>query len=90
MAPPLLPCSKLRRLPPPGQAAFLKALREVVASTEDVGERFADEARAMHYGDAAQRSIRGQTSRAEAMELLEEGIEVMPLSLPASVKGTLQ
>ncbi len=75
---------------PPGQAAFLKALREVVASTEDVGERFADEARAMHYGDAAQRSIRGQTSRAEAMELLEEGIEVMPLPLPASVKGTLQ
>ncbi|MFN3570834.1 MAG: DUF1178 family protein [Polaromonas sp.] len=75
---------------PPGQAEFLKALREVVASTEDVGERFADEARAMHYGDAEQRSIRGQTSRAEAMELLEEGIEVMPLPLPASVTGTLQ
>jgi hypothetical protein len=71
-------------------AAFLKALREVVASTEDVGQRFADEARAMHYGDAEQRSIRGQASPAEAIELLEEGIEVMPLPLPAAVKETLQ
>jgi hypothetical protein len=75
---------------PPGPAEFLKALREVMARTEDVGERFADEARAMHYGDAEQRSIRGQASRAEAIELLEEGIEVMPLPLPAAVKETLQ
>ena len=71
---------------PPGPAEFLKALREVMANTEDVGERFADEVRAMHYGDAEQRSIRGQASRAEAVELLEEGIEVMPLPLPAAVK----
>lgn len=75
---------------PARQAEFLKALRQVMANTEDVGERFADEARAMHYGDAEQRSIRGQASRAEAMELLEEGIEVMPLPLPAAVKETLQ
>ena len=74
----------------PQHAEVLKALRELVAHTEDVGERFADEARAMHYGDAEQRSIRGQASRAEAMELLEEGIEVMPLPLPAAVKETLQ
>lgn len=74
----------------PKHAEFLKALREVVANTEDVGERFADEARAMHYGDAEQRSIRGQASRAEAIELIEEGIEVMPLPLPALAKETLQ
>jgi hypothetical protein len=73
-----------------GQAAFLTALRHVLANTEDVGQRFADEARAMHYGDAEQRSIRGQASRAEAIELIEEGIEVMPLPLPAAVKETLQ
>lgn len=73
-----------------GQAKFLKALREVMANTEDVGKRFADEARAMHYGDAEQRSIRGQASRAEAIELIEEGIEVMPLPLPAIAKETLQ
>lgn len=74
----------------PGPAEFLKALRAVMANTEDVGERFADEARAMHYGDSEQRSIRGQASRAEAIELMEEGIEVMPLPLPAAVKETLQ
>ncbi|MDO9438164.1 DUF1178 family protein [Hydrogenophaga sp.] len=75
---------------PAGQAAFLKALRHVVANTEDVGARFADEARAMHYGDAEQRNIRGKASPREAVELLEEGIDVMPLPLPAAVKETLQ
>ncbi len=75
---------------PAGQAEFLKALRHVLAHTEDVGERFADEARAMFYGDAEQRNIRGQASRSEAIELLEEGIDVMPLPLPAAVKETLQ
>lgn len=81
--------------PPAGQnaaeqAAFLKALRHVLAHTEDVGTRFADEARRMHYGEQEARSIRGQTSAREAMELMEEGIEVMPLPLPAAVKETLQ
>lgn len=75
---------------PAEQAAFLKALRHVVANTEDVGERFADEARRMHYGDAEARSIRGQASVREAVELMEEGIEVMPLPLPAALKETLQ
>ncbi len=75
---------------PAEQAAFLKALRHVLAHTEDVGKRFADEARRMHYGEAEARSIRGQTSAREAMELQEEGIEVMPLPLPAAVKETLQ
>jgi hypothetical protein len=75
---------------PAAQAEFLKALRHVLANTEDVGQRFADEARAIHYGDAEQRNIRGQVSRGEAIELIEEGIEVMPLPLPAAVKETLQ
>ncbi len=75
---------------PADQAAFLQALRHLVANTEDVGKRFADEARRMHYGDAEARSIRGQASAREAVELLEEGIEVMPLPLPAIVKETLQ
>jgi len=72
------------------QAAFLQALRHVLANTEDVGTRFADEARRMHYGEQEARSIRGQTSVREAVELLEEGIEVVPLPLPAAVKETLQ
>ena len=72
------------------QAAFLKALRHVVANTEDVGDRFADQARAMHYGDAEPRSIRGQATPREATELMEEGIDVMALPMPAALKETLQ
>ena len=75
---------------PRQQAVFLKALRHVLANTEDVGNRFADQARAMHYGDAEQRSIRGQTTPREAMDLMDEGIEVMPLPMPAAFKETLQ
>ena len=77
-------------LPPAEQAAFLKALRHLVAHTEDVGQRFADEARRMHYGESEARSIRGQASVREALELLEEGIEVMPLPMHAVLKETLQ
>jgi hypothetical protein len=62
----------------------------VIANTEDVGTRFADEARRMHYGEQEARSIRGQASMRETVELLEEGIEVVPLPLPAAVKETLQ
>ena len=77
-------------MPPSAQAAFLKALRHVLAHTEDVGQQFADEARRMHHGEVEARSIRGQASAREAVELLEEGIEVMPLPLPAALKETLQ
>ena len=73
-----------------GQADFLKALRHLVANTEDVGRRFADEARRMHYGHIQTRSIRGRASPREAVELLEEGIEVMPLPMSAALKKTLQ
>lgn len=72
------------------QAAFLGALRQVVATTEDVGQRFADEARRMHYGEVEARSIRGQASVREAVDLLEEGIEVMPLPMLPVLKQTLQ
>lgn len=82
--------SPVSGMSPVQQAAFLQALRQVVAQTEDVGEKFAEEARRMHYGDAEARNIRGQTSAREAMELLDEGIEVLPLPLPALLKETLQ
>ena len=72
------------------QAAFLNAVRHVLANTEDVGDRFANQARAMHYGDAEPRSIRGQTTQREAIELIEEGIDVMALPIPAALKETLQ
>lgn len=72
------------------QAAYLQLARRIVAETEDVGERFAEEARKMHYGEAEERSIRGQASREETEALLDEGITVMPLPLPDALKGPLQ
>ena len=72
------------------QGDWLKMVRQVMANTEDVGSHFAEVARQMHYGEADERSIRGQTSREEAVALLEEGISVMPLPMPAALKETLQ
>lgn len=77
-------------LPPALQAAWLDLARKIVAHTEDVGARFAQEARRMHHGEVQERAIRGQATPDEAMELLEEGIAVMPLPLPAAAKETLQ
>jgi hypothetical protein len=75
---------------PAVQAAFLTTLRQIVASTEDVGQQFADEARRMHYGEVEARSIRGQASARDAVDLMKEGIEVMPLPMLAVRKETLQ
>ena len=72
------------------QADWLKMARHVLANTEDVGSHFAEVARQMHYGETDERSIRGQTSREEAVALLEEGISVMPLPIPDALKGPLQ
>jgi hypothetical protein len=75
---------------PDAQVQWLKALRHVLAHTEDVGERFADEARRIHYGETAERGIRGQATPDERDALRDEGIEVMPLPLPAALKEPLQ
>ena len=72
------------------QAQWLQAVRRVIERTEDVGERFAEEARRIHYGEVPQRGIRGQASHSDAEALKEEGIEVMTLPLPAALKGTVQ
>ena len=69
------------------QALWLKAVRHVIDNTEDVGPRFAEEARRIHYGEAEQRGIRGQATAEERAALADEGIEAMPLPLPASLKG---
>lgn len=72
------------------QARLLRAMRELMRQTEDVGERFAEEARKIHYGESEERGIRGQASPEQTRELLEEGIAVMPLPLPEGLKGPLQ
>jgi hypothetical protein len=72
------------------QAAYLQFARRVVAETEDVGERFAEEARKIHYGESEERGIRGKASREETEALLDEGITVMPLPVPEGFNGPLQ
>ena len=72
------------------QAAWLQAVRHVLRHTEDVGERFPEEARRIHYGETAHRGIRGQASPAERAALADEGIEVMPIPMPAGLKGPMQ
>jgi hypothetical protein len=62
----------------------LKELRDhLTQNAENVGGRFPDEARKMHYGEKEHRSIYGEASPKDAKEMLEEGIEFHPLpSLP--------
>ena len=72
------------------QVAWLQMVRQVMAQTEDVGERFAEEARRIHHGEAEERGIRGQASREETQALLDEGITVLPLPIPKGLKGPLQ
>ncbi|KVO44017.1 hypothetical protein WM34_22565 [Burkholderia ubonensis] len=72
------------------QAQVMRALRDVLEKTENVGERFAEEARRIHYNEAPVRSIRGVTTPEDAQALVEEGIDVMPLPIPGALKETLQ
>ncbi len=72
------------------QAAWLKMVRHVMANTEDVGERFAEEARKIHYGESEERGIRGQATPQQTEALLEEGISVLPLPIPKGLKEPLQ
>lgn len=65
---------------------MLKMVQAAWKESEDVGERFPEEARRIHYSETAARSIRGLATRAEAADLLEEGIPVMTLPLPPTDK----
>lgn len=79
-----------QRAAPPAtlQALYLKAVKQVLAQTEDVGDRFAEEARRMHYDEAPERGIRGSASPEEVQALAEEGIETFPLVVPDALKQT--
>jgi hypothetical protein len=60
---------------------FVRMRREIEANTDDVGAKFPDVARAIHFGDEPERAIRGRASLAEAKSLLEDGVAVMPLPM---------
>ena len=60
--------------------AKIKELRDhIVKNADNVGERFPNEARKMHYGDIEHRPIYGEASPEEARSLIDEGVEVSPL-----------
>lgn len=61
--------------------SFIKGVRQQIDSAEDVGEKFASEARAMHYGDMPERNIKGTAKLEDMVELLEEGVPVLPLGV---------
>ena len=64
--------------------AMLREIREhVTKNAENVGDRFVDEARRMHYGETKHRSIFGEATIDEAKALIEEGVEVQPLPVIA-------
>lgn len=74
---------------PPGAikqmlAAMAEIQKKIVAQSEHVGPRFAEEARAIHHGEAEARSIYGACSPAEAETLRDEGIDVAPLPFPVA------
>jgi len=72
------------------QAAWMQAIKQVLANTEDVGPRFAEEARRIHYGEVEARGIRGLATPVEAKALREEGIEFASLPVPQALKEPLQ
>jgi hypothetical protein len=74
-------------VPDPRQQAMVAALRElrkhVTANADYVGDRFAEEARKIHYDEVEARGIYGEATGEEAKALADEGIEFLPLpSLP--------
>jgi hypothetical protein len=60
-------------------AKLKEAVANICANADDVGEKFPEEARKIHYGEADARGIVGQASLDEVRDLLDEGIDVAPL-----------
>lgn len=76
------PAAEREQTPPvqaPAEGEALKALRHLIAQSENVGAGFAEEARKIHYDEVPKRSIRGQATPAQAAELRDEGIDFMSL-----------
>lgn len=72
------------------QAKAAELLQQVIANTEDVGERFAEEARRMHYNETPDRAIRGVATLPECEALVEEGIDITPLPFAVPLKHPVQ
>jgi hypothetical protein len=68
-------------------AAMAAEQKRILAQSEHVGAGFADEARAIHLGEAGARAIPGRATREEAESLIEDGIPVAPLPFPVVEPG---
>lgn len=73
------PVSAPASAPQPAENPIERLRAEVEANSEDVGTRFADEARAIHLGDAPERQIHGEARPEEARALVEDGVPILPL-----------
>ncbi len=84
--------AQVTALPGAGAAAqrFIEAVAELLNNTQDVGSRFAEEARRIHYGESEAKAIRGQTTPQEREALADEGIEVFTLPAGLPPKTPLQ
>lgn len=61
------------------QAEIIRQVRKLVRETENVGNRFAEESRRIHYGESQERAIRGTATPDEREQLAEEGIAVVAI-----------
>jgi len=78
---------------PTGHAAavrFVEAVADLLKNAQDVGPRFAEEARRIHHGESDVRAIRGQATAKEREALADEGIEVFTLPGDPASKTPLQ
>jgi len=70
---------------PPEAREFIEKLKEIKAAmlekSEDVGTRFAEEARRIHFGESPARTVHGEASQEDARALMEEGIDILPLPI---------
>ena len=71
-------------------ASWLTLARQVLATADNVGDEFAQEARKMHHGETPERTIRGTATRQDAVALLDDGIEIVAFDLPDLLNQTLQ
>ena len=78
-----VPSDKVQFAADPRQRAMIEAMRElrrkITENADYVGDRFAEEARKIHYQEAEPRGIYGEATREEAEQLAEEGVEFAPM-----------
>jgi hypothetical protein len=87
---PAAPVAAAMPQPAQMQSALVRAALRIIENTEDVGERFAEEARRIHYQEAPERGIRGVATHSEAQALEQEGVRILAFPFAELAKGTIQ